>query len=330
MRLRMKALLAPALALFGATAIAQEKWTIETEVDDFDDSVAVGAMLRGEAGASMTVGCKEGPPLAVSIGLPERSERLQPSLWEQVEIRFDDEAIERISVWTSEDAFGFFDIKEFNELGNYEPLALARRLAKHSKFRLRNGTTTLTFEYDKDSAKKTIGDALRYCGYRLEQRVKGETNAAPTAMAQLQWTVETKFVDGIMSVNAVLERDADTKVAVICGDGEHVTAAISQPKHMQTRILEEVEMRFGDEEIEKIPVGIAGPIFLLSNHKDIKGYGNYDPVELARRFANGDFWLRYEDIILTFNYDKANAKEAIGEVLEHCGYELERQAEDDT
>ena len=328
MRLRMKALLAPALALFGATAIAQEKWTIETQVDDFDDSVTVSASLYGEAGASMAVGCQDGQPLTVAI---DPSERLQPSLSEEVEIRFDDETIERISVLTLEDVFGLSDNEEFSKLmGNYEPLPLARRLAKHSKFRLRNGTTTLTFEYDKDSAKKAIGDALRYCGYRLEQRVEDETTVAPTATAQLQWTVETTFDVGIMNVHAVLEMDADTKMAVICIGGEHLTAGISQSEHMQERTLEDVEVRFGDEEIETISVGILGQGFFLSDHEEIKEYGNYSPVELARRFANGKFWLRYEDVVLTFDYDKASAKEAIGEVLEHCGYELERQAEDDT
>ena len=168
----MKTIMVLALTLFGTSAMAQLQWTTETEVNEFDDSVSVGARLDKDEDTRIGVGCKSGEDLVVGIIQPER---LQLSLSEEIEVRFDDEAIETISVTINENAFLLTDMEGAKPYGLTDPVELTRKLARHSKFRLRYIGVTLTFDYDQASAKQAITQVLDACGYELEPEPSTET-----------------------------------------------------------------------------------------------------------------------------------------------------------
>ena len=85
--------------------------------------------------------------------------------------------------------------------------------------------------------------------------------------------------------------------------------------------VSEIRVRFGDEAIETISALIVKNTFLLYGDE-----AGYDVVKLVRKLTkHGRFRLRCADkgVTLVFKYDIYSAEEAIGEVLEACGYELE-------
>ena len=157
------------------TAMAQLKWVASTNVDEFDDSVTVGAQLINKSASTIiSVGCTGGgQTLTVGIQQPER---MDTSRSEEIQIRSDDEAVETISVAIGNNVFLLSDLEGYKFYGNYDSVELARRLAKHGKFRLRYELTTLTFDYDKDSAKDAIGKVLAHCGYELEPSTETATD----------------------------------------------------------------------------------------------------------------------------------------------------------
>ena len=148
------------------------KWSVETRVDEFDDSVDVLAQLIKLADspiAGITVACDGGDEsLTVHI---IQSERLRDSLSEEVAVRFGDEAPETLSVSVvHERAFLLASNETYKKTGNYDGAELARRLTRHGKFRLRYGDITLTFRYDIHSATQTIGKALKHCGVKPQSK----------------------------------------------------------------------------------------------------------------------------------------------------------------
>ena len=142
------------------------QWTTKTKVGLFNDSVRMMAALSKDFDTRIWIDRKDGEILAVEIHQPER---LQDSASEEITIRFDDEAIETISVTISGDSFLLFDLEEsYKDYGNYDSVELARRLTRHGKFSLRYQGVTLAFEYDQASAKKAIGEVFEHCGHELE------------------------------------------------------------------------------------------------------------------------------------------------------------------
>ena len=326
--MRVKALLALALTLFGTIAMAQEKWTTETVVDEFDDSVTVAAVLLNEdasaiiASAAIAVGCIGDEDLVIDILQPEP---LQESDSEEIQIRFDDEAAETISIEVSGNDFGLTADEKFNKsTGNYESVELARRFGQHSKFRLRYEDVDLSFDYDQASAKDTIGKVFEHCGIELESET----------MVQLKWKRESTSSTTASTVAAILlNEDAYTSIGVVCLGGEILHVGFSPYERLQDSRSEEIQVRFDDEAVETISVAIHRDDFMLSNSEAAKFWGLADPVKLAKKFTrHSKFRLRYqgessnyERITLTFEYDQASAKDAIGKVFVHCRIELESE-----
>ena len=138
------------------------KW--EWKLGELFGSTAVTAILGTNSDTGIAVSSYGERRLIVAIHQPQR---LPDSDSEEIEVRFDDEAIETISVRIRENGFMLLDSEEFNKrTGNYNALLLARRLTRHSKFRLRHKGITLVFDYDNASVP-AIAMVLGYCGIEL-------------------------------------------------------------------------------------------------------------------------------------------------------------------
>ena len=329
----------PKLKVEGETTAAATplKWETETRVREFDDSVIVDATLKRDAHTYISISCKANEYLRIYVSLRER---LRGPVSEEVAVRFGDEAIETIPVKISQirsqhssppfhvstNIIGLDSDESFHkETGEDNCLLLARKLTQHSKFRFRHigGSSSLdtarridlTFEYDKDSAKKAISKVFEHFGYEL---------------ARTKWTLETHMGDSgaLEGVGAILWKDADTSIVVSCNIRKRLHVLICQSKHIEhiwPLYSEEVTVKLGDEKPETIYMMTSeeGTFSLSDDEKFNTVFENHDAVELARRLTKyGEFVLRYQGVDLTFEYDKESATVSIGTVLEYCGYEL--------
>ena len=127
--MRIAIALAMAMALFGCSEPAQEQtvsaqlqWEAKTDVDEFDDFVFVTAWLRKDADTHIEVACDVNGSY-VEI---HQSKSLQFYGSEEIEVRFDDEAIEAILVKISGNNFRL-STWNHEEDSSDDPVELARR-----------------------------------------------------------------------------------------------------------------------------------------------------------------------------------------------------------
>ena len=160
--------------------MAQLKWTTETEIQEFGDSANVTAWLGKDADTRIEIGCAGNKSLSVAI---RQSERMQESSSEEIEVGFDDEPAETISVRIGTDDFYLSNTEYSKLLGNYDPVKLVKKLARHSKFRLRYQGVDLTLKYDQASAKDAIGKVLGHCGHELEPSAATETTSTGNSVS---------------------------------------------------------------------------------------------------------------------------------------------------